>query len=128
MFITNFKIAVILGINVNISLATVGNKNLLTKGVIKLTTSDSWWLTVQTDSTRLNASCTNGTFQLKANHSQVYVTLKSSIIELSSDDYDKVSEISIEFHPIGYPLINDACTCRSELSAFQLLMILTIKL
>ena len=96
--------------------------------MIKLTTSDSSGLTVQTDNTRLNATCTNGTFQLRDNHSQVYVTHKSSISELSSDDYDKVSEVSIESHPIGYPLVSDGCTCTSELSAFQLLKIFTIKL
>ena len=39
--IRNVNITAIPGINVNISLATVGNKDGLTKGVIKLTTSDS---------------------------------------------------------------------------------------
>ena len=82
-YIRNINITAIPGINVNISLATVGNKDGLTKGVIKLTTSDSSSSTVQTDNTRLNATCTNVTFKLIANPllntSKVYVTLESSI-------------------------------------------------
>ena len=117
--ITNFNITAILGIDVNISLATVGNKEGLTKGVIKLTTSDSS-STVQTDNTRLNATCTNVTFNLKANPSlntsKVYVTLESSISEPSSDLLAKVIEVSIEFCPIGFPLEKNACVCRSELN------------
>ena len=119
-FITNINITEIPGINVNIPLATVGNKDGLTKGVIKLTTSDSSSSTVQTDNTRLNATCTNVTFKLRANPSlnttQVYVTLDSSIIEHSSDVYVKVIEVSIKSCPIGYPLLNDVCSCRSELN------------
>ena len=118
--ITNINITAIPGINVNMSLATVGNKDGLTKGVIKLTTSDSSSSTVQTDNTRLNATCTNVTFKLTANPSlnttQVYVTPEGLISRLTSDGYDKIIEVSIDSCPIGYPLVNDACSCRSELN------------
>ena len=118
--IRNFNITAIPGINVNIPLATVGNKDGLTKGVIKLTTSDSSSSTVQTDDTRLNATCTNVTFNLIANPSlnttQVYVTLDSSISEPSSDVYAKVIEVSIKSCPFGYPLLNDTCSCSSKLN------------
>ena len=119
-FITNFNISAIPGINVNISLATVGNNNGLTKGVIKLTTSDSSSSTVQTDNTRLNATCTNITFKLTANPSlntsKVYVTLANLLSELSPDDNAKVIEVSIESCPIGFPFLNNVCSCRSELN------------
>ena len=118
--ITNINITTIPGINVNISLATVGNKDGLTKGVIKLTTSDSSSSTVQTDNTRLNATCTNVTFKLTANPSlnttKVYVRVEGLISEVIPYDYDKVIDISIESCPIGYPLVNDACSCKSELN------------
>ena len=117
--IRNITITAIPGINVNILLATVGNKDGLTKGVIKLTTSDSSSSTVQTDNPRLNATCTNVTFKLRANPSlnttQIYVTIESSI-EPSSDLLVKVIEVNIEFCPIGFPLVNDTCVCRSELN------------
>ena len=118
--ITNINITAIPGINVNISLATVGNKDGLTKGVIKLTTSDSSSSTVQTDNTRLNATCTNVTFKLTANSSlnttKVYVTLEDLISGLSFEVYPIFIDISIESCPIGYPLVNDTCVCRSELN------------
>ena len=118
----NITITAIPGINVNISLATVGNKDGLTKGVIKLITSDRLSSNVQTDNTKLNATCTNVTFKLKAkpslNTTQVYVTSEGLISELSSNDihYVKVIEVNIESCPIGFPLINNACSCRSELN------------
>ena len=118
--ITNINITAIPGINVNISLAIVGNKDGLTKGVIKLTTLDSSSSTVQTDNTRLNATCTNVTFKLTANPSlnttNVDVTLEGFITEFSSEAYFIFIDISIESCPIGYPLINDTCSCRSELN------------
>ena len=118
--ITNFNITAIPGINVNISLATVGNKDGLTKGVIKLTTSDNSSSTVQTGNTRLNATCTNVTFKITANPSlntsKVYVTLEGLLSGLSPDDYAKDIEVSIESCPIGFPLLNDACSCRPELN------------
>ena len=120
--ITNVNITAIPGINVNISLATVGNKDGLTKGVIKLTTSDSSSSTVQTDNPRLNATCTNVTFNLRGkpslNTTQVYVTSEGLISDLSSNDihYVKVIEVNIESCPIGFPLVNNACSCRSELN------------
>ena len=118
--ITIFNITAILGINVNISLATVGNKDGLTKGVIKLITSDNSSSTIQTDNTRLNATCTNVTFKLLANPSlntsYIIVTLESSISELLHVDYAKVIEVNIESCPIGFPLLNDACSCRAELN------------
>ena len=115
-----FNITAIPGININISLAAVGNKFGLTKGVIKLTTSDNSSSTVQTDNTRLNATCTNVTFKITANPSlntsKVYVTLEGLLSGLSPDDYAKVIEVSIESCPIGFPLLNDACSCRAELN------------
>ena len=118
--ITIFNITAILGINVNISLATVGNKDGLTKGVIKLITSDNSSSTIQTDNTRLNATCTNVTFKITANPSlntsYIIVTLESSISELLHVDYAKVIEVNIESCPIGFPLLNDACSCRTELN------------
>ena len=121
--ITNFKITAIPGININISLATVGIKDGLTEGVIKLTTSDSS-TTIQTENTRLNAICTNVTFKLRANPSlnttQVYVTLETSVSEPSYDSTAKVIEVTIESCPIGYLLLNDACICRSELNTFSI--------
>ena len=118
--ITNINITTIPGINVNISLATVGNKDGLTKGVIKLATSDSSSSTVQTDNTRLNATCTNVTFKLTANPSlnttKVYVTLEGFISEPLSEVHPIFIDISIESCPIGYPLVNDTCSCRSELN------------
>ena len=127
--ITIFNITAILGINVNISLATVGNKDGLTKGVIKLITSDNSSSTIQTDNTRLNATCTNVTFKLLANPSlntsYIIVTLESSISELLHVDYAKVIEVNIESCPIGFPLLNDACSCRAELNTSS---IITLKL
>ena len=55
------------GIDVNIPLATVGSMDGLTKGVIKLTLSDSSSI-VQFGNNRLNATCTNITFKLSANY------------------------------------------------------------
>ena len=120
--ITSINITAIPGINVNISLATVGNKDGLTKGVIKLTTSDSSSSTVQTDNTRLNAICTDVTFKLAVNPSlnttKIYVILEGLVNGFLFDDYDKNIniEVSIESCPVGYPLVNDACSCRSELN------------
>ena len=119
--ITNINITSIPGIDVTISLATVGIKDGLTKGMIKLTTDNSSNDIVQYDNNRLNATCTNVTFVLRANPSlnttQVYVTLESSISEPSSDPLVKVFEVTIESCPIGFPLIKDTCVCRSELSS-----------
>ena len=116
--ITNITITAMPGIGVNISLATVGIKDGLTKGEIKLTASDSL-STVQTDNARLNATCTNVTFKLRVNPSlnttQVYVTLKSSIIESSSDPRRKVIKVSIESCPIGFPLEKETSVCIFEL-------------
>ena len=119
--ITNVNITAIPGVNVNILLATVGNKDGLTKGAIKLTTSDSSLSTVQTDNTRLNAICTNVTFKLRANPSLnttlVYVIPEGIIKDFSSEiNATKVIEVNIESCPIGYLLANDACSCRSELN------------
>ena len=51
--INNINITAMPGIDINISLATVGAKNGLTEGVIKLTSSDS-----SSGHIRLNAQCT----------------------------------------------------------------------
>ena len=107
--ISSIDITLMRGIDVNVSLATVGIKDGLTEGVVKLRSSSN----VQTDNNRLNASCTNVTFTLKANSSmnttQVHATLETS-------NTDKLIYITIKSCPIGFPLINDACVCRSELT------------
>ena len=107
------------GINVNVSLATVGLTDSLNEGVIKFNLSDNS-STLQYDINRLKASCTNITFRLITNPSlnttQVYVTLKNSIHEPLYDPYTKVIGVAIEFCPNGYPLVNDTCVCRSELN------------
>ena len=114
--IKNINITAIPGIDIFISLATVGSKNGLTNGVIKFTPSN-----VQTVNTRLNANCTDVTFSVTANSSlnttQVYVTLKKSIKPLY-DPFAKVIDIIIQSCPIGFPLdiTNNTCVCRSELT------------
>ena len=111
--ITNINITSIPGIDLNISLATVGIKHGLTKGVIKLTADNSSNNIVQYDNNRLNAICTNVTFVLRANPSlnttQVYVTLESSISEPSSDPLVKILKVTIDSCPIGFPLVKDTC-------------------
>ena len=113
--IKNINITAIPGIDISISLATVGSKNGLTNGVIKFTSSN-----VQTVNTRLNANCTDVTFSVTANSSlnttQVYVTLEKSIKPLY-DPFAKVIDITIQSCPIGFPLDikNNTCVCRSEL-------------
>ena len=118
--IASINIMVMPGINVNISLATVGLRNGLTEGVIKLTISDSS-STLQTDNNRLNANCTDVTFTLRTSRSlnitKVYVTLESSVSELLSDPLAKVIEVTIESCPIGFPLVNDTCICSPELNS-----------
>ena len=110
--ISSSNITLMRGIEVNVSLATVGIKDGLTEGVIKLRSSDGS-PNIQTDNNRLNASCTNVTFTLNANSSlnttQVHATLETSI-------RDKIIYVTIKPCPIGFPLVNDACVCRSELT------------
>ena len=117
--VTNINITVIPGVDVNVSLATVGLKDGLTEGVINLTSSDSS-STVQMDSNRLNANCTNVFFTLKTNTSlntaQVYVKLDSSISGRFHDPSAKLIDVTIESCPIGFPLVNDTCVCRPELN------------
>ena len=116
----NMNITAMPGIDVNIPLATVGSKNGLTKGVIKLSSSDSSSI-VQIDNNRLNATCTNITFKLTANPdflnaTNIYATLESSIIDPLQDHRAKVINVTIESCPIGFPLVNYTCVCRSELN------------
>ena len=106
--ISNINITLMRGIDVNVSLATVGIKDGLTEGVVKLRSSSN----VQTDNNRLNASCTNVTFTLKAN-SSMNTTEVHAALETSKND--KVINVIIKSCPIGFPLVNDACVCRSEL-------------
>ena len=114
--ITNVNKTARPGIDVSISLATVGFRNGLTKGMIKFTDSLSNEYVVYKV---LSASCTNVTYKIKTkpslNTTEVYVTLESSI-EPSSDFLLKVIEFNIEFCPVGFPLVNDTCVCRSELN------------
>ena len=117
--ITNINITAKPGINVNVSLAIVGSKEGLTKGVIKLTGLDSS-SKVQTVNNRLNANCTDVTFSITANSSlnttQVYVPLEKSIKPLY-DPFAKIIDITIQSCPIGFPLdiTNNTCACKSEL-------------
>ena len=110
--IRNINITAIPGIDINISLATVGSKDGLTEGMIKLTSSNS--LTTQT---KLNAKCTNVTFKtnLSLITTQVYATLESSI-EPSSDHLAKVIGVTIESCPLGFLLGKDTCVCSPELN------------
>ena len=110
--IKNINITAIPGIDINISLATVGAKDGLTEGVIKLTSLDS-----STTRIRLNAKCTNVTFKtnLSLITAQVYATLESSI-EPSSDHLAKVIDVTIESCPHGFMLGKDTCVCRPELN------------
>ena len=108
------------GIDVNISLATVGLLNGLTKGVIKLSSPDSS-SNVQADNKRLNATCTNVTITLSANPdlinaTDIYATLESSIVDPLHNSQAKVISITIDSCPIGFPLLNDTCVCRYELN------------
>ena len=118
--ITNISIFAIPGIDVNIPLATVGLKDSLTKGAIKLTSSDNTSI-VQYNNNRLNANCTNITFKIITNPSlnttQVYATLETSIRKPLSDPYANIFEVTIEPCPNGYPLVNDTCVCRFELNS-----------
>ena len=113
--IKSIKIIAIPGIGKNISLATVGSKQGLTQGVIKLTDS-----TFNVNIMRIDAACSNVTYVLKANDSlnttKVYATLENSIIKASTDPMSKVIEVTIQSCPSGFPLINEACVCRSELA------------
>ena len=117
--ITNINVTAMPGINVNISLATVGSKSGLTKGVIKLTGLDSSFK-VQTVNTRLNSNCTDVTFSATANSTtntvQIYVTLEKSFLPFY-DPLGKVIEVTFQSCPIAFPLdiTNNACACISEL-------------
>ena len=44
------------------------------------------------------------------------VVVLSLVSELSSDGNANSVEVNIESCPVGYPLVNDACSCRSELN------------
>ena len=117
--VTNISKTVIPGVDVSVSLATVGLKDGLTEGAINLSSADSS-STVQTDNNRLNANCTNVIFTLKTNLSsntaQVYVKLDGSISGPFLDPSVKVIDVTIESCPIGFPLVNDTCVCRPELN------------
>ena len=83
--ISNKKVTVMPGIDFNIPLVIVGSKDGLTKGIIKLTSSDSS-STLLSHINRLNATCTNITFKINANPlflnaTSIYATLESSIID-----------------------------------------------
>ena len=120
--ITNFSIFTTPGININVSIATVGILDGLTQGVIKLNLSDNSSI-VQYNNDRVNAVCTNVTFTLRTNTSlditQVYATLETSTIEPLYDPYVKVIEVTIEPCPNGYPLVNGICVCRPELNSLS---------
>ena len=118
--IQKMNVTAIPGIDVNISLATVGSLNGLTKGVIKFSSPDGS-STMQTDNKRLNATCTNATITLSANPdlinaTDIYATLESSIVDPLHNSRAKVISITIDSCPIGFPLLNDTCVCRYELN------------
>ena len=118
--ILSINVSAIPGVYVNVSLVTVGLKDSLTQGVIKLNLSDNS-STVQYGTNRLKANCTNVTFTLTINSSlnttQVYATLNTSITEPLYDPYSKVLEVTIESCPNGYPFKNGTCVCRTELNS-----------
>ena len=118
--IISINISAIPGVNVNVSLVTVGLKDTVTEGVIKLDLSDNS-STVQYGTNRLKANCTNVTFTLTINSSlnttQVYATLNDSISEPLYDPYSKVLEVTIDSCPNGYPFKNGTCVCRTELAS-----------
>ena len=117
---TNINRITMPGVNVKISLATVGSKNGLTKGVIKLTGLDSSFK-VQTVNTRLNSNCTDVTFSVTTNSSlnvtQVYVTLDKSFLPLY-DPLGKVIEVTFQSCPNVFPIdnTNNVCACMPELN------------
>ena len=119
--ITNISIFAIPGIDVRVSLATVGIQNGLTKSVINLNSSDDSSI-VQCDNNRLNAICTNLSFTLikysSLNATQIYVTLeRENNLEHVHENYTKVIEVTIEPCPNGFPLVNGKCSCRPELTS-----------
>ena len=117
--ITNNSIFPTPGIDINVSLATVGTLDGLTQGAIKLSSSDSSSF-VQNINNRLITICTDITFTLRTNSSsnktQVYVTLNNSISDPLYDPYAKVIEVTIKPCPNGFPLVNGICVCRPELN------------
>ena len=118
--ILNMKVNVIPGVDVTVSLATVGSMNGLTTGVIKMISSKSS-STMQIHNNRLNATCTNVTFILSANPdllnaTDIYVTIDNSIINPLQDHMAKVINVTIEYCPIGFIMVNDTCVCRSVLN------------
>ena len=118
--ITNISIFSAPGIDIIISLATVGTLDGLTQGVIKLNSSDNSSI-VQYNKNRLNAICTNVTFTLRINSSlnttQVYATLNTLTSKPLYDPYVKVIEVIIEPCPKGFPLVNGKCACRPKLTS-----------
>ena len=109
------------GMKVKVLLATFGLQNGTTKGVIKVTSSDSS-STVLTDNNRLNANCTNVTFVLKTNSlldtALVNVPLERSISATLYDTYANIIEVNIESCSNGYLLlVNGTCVCRLELNS-----------
>ena len=115
--ITNISIYTSPGIDINISLATVGTLDGLTQGVIKLSSSDNSSI-VQYNNNRLIVICTNITLKLRTkfslNTTQFYATLNSSISEPVCDPYAKVT-----INPChnGFPLVNGTRVCRPELNS-----------
>ena len=111
------------GVDVNVSLATVGLKHGLTKGVIELNLVDNSSI-LQYKNNRLNATCTNITFKLITNlilnTTQIYATHNSSNNEHLPNTYAKVIDVSIKSCPYGFPLVNGTCVCRSELNSRQI--------
>ena len=113
--VSNKKVTAMPGIDVNISLAAVGSKDGLTKGVIKLTSSNSS-STIKINKNTLKAACTNITFKLNANPSLLNATDIYATLDSLQDHHAKVINVTIEYCPIGFLLVNDTCVCRSELN------------
>ena len=116
--ITKISMTGMPGTNVNMPpIATVGIKDGLTEGIIKFTDSSS-----NEHIYNLSANCNIITYEFKMNSSlnttQVSITLESTKDNLY-DGYDppaKAIEIIVESCPVGFPLVNGTCVCRSELN------------
>ena len=116
--ITKISMTGMPGTNVNMPpIATVGIKDGLTEGIIKFTDSSS-----NEHIYNLSANCNIITYGFKMNSSlnttQVFITLES-IKDNLYDGYDppaKAIEIIVESCPVGFPLVNSTCVCRSELN------------
>ena len=113
--ITSTNKTAIPGNGINISLAAVGSMNGLTIGKIRLIEYSTNINTIH----EVGAHCTNISYVVSAlvntTQAQVYATL-NLIINPIHDTMAKIIKIAILSCPIGFPLVNEACICRPELT------------